>query len=81
MLTKVLDAVSDILAKEHDTESLGTQDTIASMEENNMRDDIGNLVVFSSDVKSLYPSLKSEDSHLRQEGEREQPSTGGGQLG
>ena len=58
MLVKVLDAVSDILAKQNGTESISTEDTIATIEEKiNRNDDIEDLVFFSTDVKSLYPSL------------------------
>ena len=58
MLVKVLDAVSDILAKQHGTESISTQDTIALIEEKiNRNENIQNLAFFSTDVKSLYPSL------------------------
>ena len=58
MLVKVLDAVSDILAKQNGTESISTEDTIATIEEKiNRNDNIEDLVFFSTDVKSLYPSL------------------------
>ena len=58
MLVKVLDAVSDILAKQNGTESISTEDTIANIEEKiNQNDNIEDLVFFSTDVKSLYPSL------------------------
>ena len=58
MLVKVIDAVSDILAKQIGTESISTEDTIATIEEKiNRNENIQDLVFFSTDVKSLYPSL------------------------
>ena len=61
MLTKVLDGVSDLLARHLGTESTSTMDTLATIEEKiNKNENIQNLVFFSSDVKSLYSSLQSE---------------------
>ena len=61
MLAKVLDAASDILAKENKTESDSTQDMIATIEERiNRNNNVENLVFFSTDVKSLYPSLQTK---------------------
>ena len=60
MIAKVLDAASDVLAKENKTECDSTQDMLASIEEkiNNNNLNIEELVFFSTDVKSLYPSLE-----------------------
>ena len=61
MLAKVLDAASDILAKENKTESHSTQDMLATIEERiNNNANIEDLVFFSTDVKSLYPRLQAE---------------------
>ena len=61
MLAKVLDAASDILAKENKTESHSTQDMLATIEEKiNNNINIEDLVFFSTDVKSLYPRLQAE---------------------
>ena len=60
MLVKVLDGVSDILAKQHDYESLDTQDTLAVMESKVNNQNTRDLVIFSTDVKSLYPSLDAK---------------------
>ena len=61
MLVNLLDAVGDILAKQHGTESISTADTIATIEEKiNRNQNIQELVFFSTDVKSLYPSLQSK---------------------
>ena len=61
MLVKVLDAVGDILAKQNGTESISTADTLATIEEKiNRNPNIEDLVFFSTDVKSLYPSLQSK---------------------
>ena len=62
MLAKVLDAASDVLAKENKTECDSTQDMLATIEEriNNNNLNIEELVFFSTDVKSLYPSLEVE---------------------
>ena len=60
MLVKVLDGVSDILAKQHDYESCDTQDTLAAMESKVNNQNTRDLVIFSTDVKSLYPSLDAK---------------------
>ena len=61
MLAKVLDAASDVLAKANETESDSTQDMLATIEEKiNRNSNINQLVFFSTDVKSLYPSLQVE---------------------
>ena len=61
MLAKVLDAASDILAKENKTESDSTQDMIASIKERvNRNNNVKDLVFFSTDVKALYPSLQAK---------------------
>ena len=61
MLAKVLDAASDVLAKANETESDSTQDMLATIEEKiNRNSNISELVFFSTDVKSLYPSLQAE---------------------
>ena len=60
MLVKVLDGVSDILAKQHDYESSDTQDTLAVMESKVNNQNTRDLVIFSTDVKSLYPSLNAK---------------------
>ena len=62
MLAKVLDAASDVLAKENGTESDSTQDMLATIEQkiNNNNLNIDELVFFSTDVKSLYPRLEVE---------------------
>ena len=61
MLAKVLDAASDVLAKANETESDSTQDMLATIEEKiNRNSNINQLVFFSTDVKSLYPSLQAE---------------------
>ena len=60
MISKVLDAASDILAKETGTECDSTQDMLATIEEKiNGNNEVENLVFFSTDVKSLYPSLQA----------------------
>ena len=61
MITQVIDAVSDLLVREQGTESDGTPDTLAAIKEDiNCNDDVKDLVFFSTDVKSLYPSLQGE---------------------
>ena len=62
MIAKVLDAASDVLAKENKTECDSTQDMLAEIEGriNNNNVNIEDLVFFSTDVKSLYPSLEVE---------------------
>ena len=61
MITQVIDAVSDLLAREQGTESDSTPDTLAAIKEDiNCNDDVEDLVFFSTDVKSLYPSLQGE---------------------
>ena len=57
MLAQVLDAAAEILAREHRTECNSTQDMIASIEDKVNRRDLNTreLVVFSTDVVSLYP--------------------------
>ena len=61
MIAKVLDAASDVLAKDRRTESDSTQDMLATIEERiNNNENIEDLVFFSTDVKSLYPSLEVE---------------------
>ena len=61
MLAKVLDAASEVLAKETKTECDSTQDMLATIEERiNNNFNIEELVFFSTDVKSLYPSLQVE---------------------
>ena len=61
MLAKVLDAASDILAKENKTECDSTQDMLATIEERiNGNNEVENLAFFSTDVKSLYPSLQAK---------------------
>ena len=58
-MTKVLDAASDLIAKDNGTESDSTQDMIASIEENiNRNQNVRDLVFFSTDVQSLYPKLQ-----------------------
>ena len=58
MLSKVLDAASDVMAKKHATECSSTQDLIAAIEERiNQHQNIRDLVFVSSNVVSLYPSL------------------------
>ena len=54
MLSKVLDAASDVIAKKHGTECSSTQDLIATIEEKINKDQsIRDLVFISSDVVSL----------------------------
>ena len=60
MLVKVLDGVSDILARQHEYESSDTQDTLAVMESEVNNKNTKDLVIFSTDVKSLYPSLNAK---------------------
>ena len=60
MLVKVLDGVSDILARQHNYESSDTQDTLAAMESKVNNQNTKDLVIFSTDVKSLYPSLDAK---------------------
>ena len=61
MLVNILDAIGDILAKKQGTESISTADTLATIEEKiNRNQNIQDLVFFSTDVKSLYPSLQSK---------------------
>ena len=62
MLVKVLDGVSDILARQHNYESSDTQDTLAAMESKVNNQNTKDLVIFSTDVKSLYPSLDAKQS-------------------
>ena len=50
MLAKVLDAVSDILAKELGTESLGTMDTISMLERDINSKVVEDLLFFSTDA-------------------------------
>ena len=61
MLAKVLDAASDILAREYETECNTTQDMIATIE-GKVNQSIRQLVVFSTDVVSLYPSQQAVPS-------------------
>ena len=60
MLAKVLDAASDLIARDQGTENDSTQDMIASIEEkiNSRQQNISNLVFLSTDVQSLYPSYR-----------------------
>ena len=61
MITQVIDAVSDILARKQGTESDSTPDTLAAIKEDiNCNNEVKDLVFFSTDVKSLYPSLQGE---------------------
>ena len=61
MITQVIDAVSDLLARKQGTESDSTPDTLAAIKEDiNCNNDVKDLVFFSTDVKSLYPSLQGE---------------------
>ena len=75
MLSNILDAVSDLLAKRDGTECNSTEGMLASIEEKiNKSEVVKNLVVFSSDVKAIYPSLLAEQcsviiSRLVQESE------------
>ena len=59
MLAKVVDAVSDNLAKRHGTEINSKEDMLATIEE---KINMENLVFISSDVEKLYPSLQPRES-------------------
>ena len=62
MLAKVLDAASDLVARDQGTESDSTQDMIASIEEKiNRNQNTSDLVFFSTDVQSLYPKLQVKE--------------------
>ena len=62
MLSLVVDAVSDLVVREHGTESSSTQDTISTMDQLNKKEDKEDLVVFSTDVKGLFPNMQAEES-------------------
>ena len=64
ILSEVLDKISDVMDIEINTECRNTEEMIAELEKNNHREEYeteDEKVVFSTDVKALYPSLKAEE--------------------
>ena len=71
ILSIVLDALGDHLARELGSELKSTEDMLANFNNLNTRSDLKDLVVWSCDAKALYGSLQAKRSaaivakHLR----------------
>ena len=62
IITTILDAVADTIAKQQGTELKSTEDMLAELIAVNKKDNLEDLVIWSSDVVSLYPSLQPKRS-------------------
>ena len=62
IITTILDAIADTIAKEQGTELKSTEDLLAGINILNRREDLEDLVFWSSDAVALYPSLQPDRS-------------------
>ena len=60
ILSEILNTMADQLDKVVGTECRSTEELVAGLEEVNKRSDVKAPVVFSMDVRSLFPSLKAK---------------------
>ena len=58
--SEILNYLADELDKEVNTECRNTEEMLTGSEKTNSLDDVKKRVVWSMDVKKLYPSLKAD---------------------